>query len=316
MMREQLLEEAANWLVRMDSQQLDADELQALDRWCNTSPEHARIWTVACELNRQFSQLPDHFARPVLTRARASRRTLLKSLIGASVLVPMGFLVARNQPWQPLLAQHRTQVGERRELTLEDGSRLILNTDTALDVHFDAQQRLVQLYKGEVWLRSAADSQRAFAISSPAGTAITNSSKSTVFALRCDGKSSLVTVRRESVKVITTVVNPTSNLLIPTHQQCRFNAKNIEWMDQAPRGTLAWRRGELIVDRWPLEQVVAELSRYRAGILRCDAEVARINVSGVFQTAKTDQALEALAALFSLQITRITPYWVSIGAAV
>lgn len=313
MMREQLLEEAAAWLVRMDNRNLDQEELRALDSWCNTSPEHARIWTIACELNRQFSQLPDHFARPVLTRARSSRRALLKSLVGAGLLIPLGALSLRSQYWQPLLAQHRTEVGERRELTLEDGSRLILNTGTAVDVHFDVQQRLIHLYKGEVWLRSAADSQRAFAISSPAGTVVTTSGESSVFALRCDGESSVVTVRRQTVKVITASAQPDSNLRVPVHQQCRFNASGVEWMAQAPRGTLAWRRGELIVDRWPLEQVITELSRYRPGILRCDADVAGISVSGVFQIAKTDQALEALAALFNLQITRITPYWVSLG---
>ncbi len=316
MIREQLLEEAAAWLVRMDNRTLDQNELRALDNWCNTSPEHTHIWTAACELNRQFSQLPDHFARPVLSRTRSSRRTLLKSLVGASLLIPLGALVVRNQPWQPLLAQHRTAIGERRELTLEDGSQLMLNTDTALDVHFTAQQRVIRLYQGEVLLRSAADSQRSFAISSAAGTVITNNNDAAVFALRCDGESSLVTVRRQSVKVITASANPGSNVLIPAHQQCRFNSSGVEWMAEAPRGTLAWRRGELIVDRWPLKQVIAELSRYRPGILRCDTDVAGISVSGVFQTANTDQALEALAALFNLQITRVTPYWVSLGAVV
>ncbi|MEN0035505.1 MAG: FecR family protein [Cellvibrio sp.] len=314
MMREQLLEEAADWLVRMDNRTLDQNELRALDSWCKTSPEHARIWTVACELNRQFSQLPDHFARPVLTRARSSRRTLLKSLVGAGLLIPLGALVVRNQPWQPLLAQHRTAIGERRELTLDDGSRLILNTDTALDVHVDTHQRLVRLYKGEVWVRSAADPQRSFAISSPAGTAIASSGDSAVFAIRCEADTSLLTVRRHSVSVLPASAEAENNSVLPTHQQCRFNTNGIEWTADAPTGALAWRRGELMVNRWPLEQVVAELSRYRPGILRCDADVAGISVSGVFQTAKIDQALEALAALFNLQITRITPYWVSLGA--
>jgi transmembrane sensor len=316
MMREQLLEEAADWLVRMDNRTLDQNELRALVRWCKTSPEHARIWTVACELNRQFSQLPDHFARPVLTRARSSRRTLLKSLVGTGLLIPLGALVVRNQPWQPLLAQHRTAIGERRELTLSDGSKLILNTDTALDLHFDEQQRLIRLYKGEVWVRSATDPQRSFAINTPAGTVIATNGDSSVFALHCEGDSSLLTVQHHSVSVTPASAISTLGTLVQTHQQCRFNSDGIEWMADAPTDVLAWRRGELVVNRWPLEQVVAELSRYRPGILRCDADVAGINVSGVFQTAKTDQALEALAALFNLQITRITPYWVSLGAVV
>ncbi len=312
-----MLEEAAAWLVRMDNQTLGVEELQALDRWCNTSPEHTRIWMTACELNRHFSRLPNHLARPVLTRERLSRRTLLKSLAGAGVLIPLGISGALNQPWKPLLAMHRTQVGERRSITLEDGSKLLLNTDTALDVHYDGHQRLVQLYKGEVLARSAAG-QRPFAITSPAGTAITLNTDSSVFALRCFGQTSVLTVKRPSIKVIPAAIEPgysATESFVHSRQQCRFNANNIEWIAEAPKGSLAWRRGELIVERWPLEQVLAELARYRPGILRCDSEVADIRVSGVFQTGKTDQALDVLAALFKLQITRITPYWVSLGTA-
>ena len=59
---------------------------------------------------------------------------------------------------------------------------------------------------------------------------------------------------------------------------------------------------------------VQELARYRPGLLRCDADIADLRISGVFQTENTDQALDVLEQVFNLKINRLTDYWVSIGA--
>ncbi|MDT1842254.1 iron dicitrate transport regulator FecR, partial [Acinetobacter baumannii] len=55
-----------------------------------------------------------------------------------------------------LLADHRTAPGQRLAVELEDGSRLLLNTRSAVDVRFDAGQRLLRLRAGEILLESAA----------------------------------------------------------------------------------------------------------------------------------------------------------------
>ena len=58
----------------------------------------------------------------------------------------IGFAAAvaeRHVPLSGLLADHATRTGERRSVTLPDGSRVVLNTRSAIDVEFDEQRRAV-----------------------------------------------------------------------------------------------------------------------------------------------------------------------------
>jgi transmembrane sensor len=50
-------------------------------------------------------------------------------------------------------ADYRSAVGQRRDVTLADGTQLILNTDSAIDVRFDANERFIRLYRGRSWCR-------------------------------------------------------------------------------------------------------------------------------------------------------------------
>ncbi|MBF3159044.1 iron dicitrate transport regulator FecR, partial [Pseudomonas aeruginosa] len=79
----------------------------------------------------------------------------LALLLGGAPLVWWG---CRAQVWRDGFgADYLTAVGERRDLVLEDGSQVEMNTDSALDVRYDAGQRLLRLYRGEIYLRTAAD---------------------------------------------------------------------------------------------------------------------------------------------------------------
>lgn len=71
-----------------------------------------------------------------------------------------------------MLAQQRTSIRERRPLRLDDGSQLALNADTALDIRFDSKQRLIQLYRGEMLVKTAQDpTQRPFIVQTGEGRA-------------------------------------------------------------------------------------------------------------------------------------------------
>lgn len=75
-------------------------------------------------------------------------------------------------PYRSMLAQQRTSIRERRPLRLDDGSQLALNADTALDIRFDSKQRLIQLYRGEMLVKTAQDpTQRPFIVQTGEGRA-------------------------------------------------------------------------------------------------------------------------------------------------
>lgn len=308
--RQTLFREAAVWLTRLDAGTLSESEQQALHDWCQRSAEHQRVWQAACELNREFMRLPGQLARPVLNRNRAQRRTLLKSLAGIGLLMPLGWMLADGKSWQPLLADYRSAVGARRQVMLTDGTALMLNTDTALDVFFDAHQRRIRLYHGEVFVRTGKDPHRPFSVDTRQGRV---TALGTEFAVHGMPAMSRVTVNRHAVSI--RPYSGADTQRVEQGQQCLFAADGIKSVQEAPADSLAWRRGELVVDNWPLQSFVEALSRYRPGVMRCTDAVADVRVSGVFQTDNTEQALEVLQQIFGLKVTRYSDYWVLIGAS-
>ncbi|MNR00694.1 fec operon regulator FecR [compost metagenome] len=69
----------------------------------------------------------------------------------------------------------------------------------------------------------------------------------------------------------------------------------------------------LVVRNERLADVLAELDRYRPGVLRCDAEVADLRLSGALSVSDTDAALRVLAARLRVKVRRISAYWVTVG---
>ena len=75
-----------------------------------------------------------------------------------------------------------------------------------------------------------------------------------------------------------------------------------------------WEQGMLVARDQPLAEVLAELARYRHGLLRCDPEVAGLHVSGALSVADTDQALNALELTLPVRVSRLSRYWVTVSA--
>lgn len=71
----------------------------------------------------------------------------------------------------------------------------------------------------------------------------------------------------------------------------------------------------MIADELRLDAFVAELERYRPGLLRCDPAVAGLRVSGVFPLDDTDRILAMLPSVLPVRVRQRSRYWVSIQAA-
>lgn len=307
---ESLLEEAAEWLTRIDNGELSDRDKLALTSWYQSSPEHKRIWEAACKLKHEFSNLPEELSKPVLDRQRLDRRSVLKSLVGIGLVIPTSWVLVKEKPWQNSLAQYKSEVGKRQTLSLEDGSELILNTGTALDVKFTSTNRLIKLYEGEIFVRTGKDTIRPFSVSTDLGDV---KALGTEFAIRKLSDSVRVSVNWHSVQVSPSKSNISQR--VNDGQACTFDANTISPLAKKDVNDFAWTRGEIIVENWRIDKFIHELNRYRPGILRCDPNIGHLKVSGVFQTDRTDQALEVLQGLFGLEITRYTNYLVSIKSA-
>ena len=85
-------------------------------------------------------------------------------------------------------------------------------------------------------------------------------------------------------------------------------------MQSADDESAAWTQGILSFSDKPLGEVIATLSRYRNGVLRCDPAVAGLRLSGTFPLKNTDAILDIIAQTLPVKIQTITRYWVNILA--
>lgn len=309
-----VLEQAAEWMLRLhDGAGSEADRL-ACERWRNASPANARAWARVERLQDLFGQVPPAIALPVLGRpADAGRRNAIKHLALLLSAAPGGWLgwqLWQRSDWS---ADQRTATGERRQLRLPDGSRVELDTATALDLRFDASERGVRLREGRILVETAADPitpPRPFRVRTAFGNL---QALGTRFEVRAIGDRHRVMVLEGAVRL---------GFGLPTVETRAVNAGQLAWFDahgcsaplDADPAQSAWVGGMLAADRMPLGELLAELARYRSGRLRCDPEVAALAVSGAFPLDDIERSLAMLEAIYPVAVRRgAGGWWITVG---
>ena len=319
---------AAQWLVRLHSGNAGAADFAACARWRAAHPAHEAAWQKAERLARQFSAVPPALGVPVLTRptmrpaTHASRRAVLRSLAALGVAAPAAWLGWRHAPWQGWTAGYATATGERREAVLADGSRLTLNTATALDVAWSDAQRLVRLHRGEVYVHTAPDApgaHRPFIVETPQGRL---RALGTRFVVRIedDGGAPRTRLTVLEYRVEATPRGGGAPLIVDAGQHTVLGAagaappaSNALLPLAAPDGAPGWLHGVLYADGMRLADFLAELARYRPGVVRCAPEVADLRISGAFQLADTDYVLALLRETLPVQVLLRTRWWVTVA---
>ncbi len=300
--------EAAAWLVRTQSGEASPVDLQA---WRADAAENERAWQRALLLCERLGRIPAALGLPALDRAAdPGRRAALKTLALLIAAGPLGWAAYRAAPWQPWFSDHRTVVGERREVTLEDGTQLHLNTASAVELMFDDQLRLLRLIEGEVLIRTAADA-RPFIVRTAEGRI---RALGTRFSVRQQAGESRVAVFEHAVEVRPEDAPGVARLL-RAGEQARYTRHSVGEPLPAGEQHIGWTRGVLYADRMRLDNFLAELDRHRPGLLRCDPAIADLRISGAFQLHDPEQVLTVLTMTLPVRLVYRTRYWATLVPA-
>jgi transmembrane sensor len=299
-----LLDAAADWVIRLRYDTPDADTREAFARWLAQSDAHAQAWARAERVLGHFDRVPASIGRDVL-RSRG-RRAVVRALITGGLLLPAGWITWRQAPvW---MADLRTATGEQRDWTLDDGTRVVLNTGSAVDVRFTATERRLVLLAGELLLTTGKDAARPLLVQTPHGEV---QALGTRFSVRLNERTCKAAVFEHAVEIRPRHGQP---LRLNAGQSARFTEAGIDMPLPANADDTAWEQGMLVVRDERLADVVAELGRYRPGVLRCDAEVAGLRLSGALSVSDTDAALRVLAARLPVKVLRRSAYWVTVAS--
>ncbi len=296
-------EQAVHWLIELQGGGLDHRQQLAMERWLQASEEHRQAWAHIQRVNQRLSGLSSPLAHATLQApVSASRRRALKMLLllGAGSAVGLGMQASDSLP--PLLADYRSPLGQRRQMRLDDGSELHLNTASAADVRFDAGQRLVHLLEGELLL-SVAEDRRPLRVLTRDGLLDLSAGRFNVRQWP----------RHSGVAVFQGRANLAGEALESGHQ-ARFDGAG--WSIRTPldANSGAWVDGMLVAAHMPLAAFLEELGRYRRGQLNCDPAVARLLVSGSYPLADSERILALLEVALPVRVKRFTRYWVTVEA--
>lgn len=313
----QALEEAADWLTRLSERELSDTERAEWECWKVSTPERGRAWGRAQLLQSKFGGLPPSLAMSALDRPSSpQRRAALGKLAMILAILPAGWgswKLAESRQWS---ADYHTAVGQRRELTLADGSHITLNTDTAINVLFDTNQRLIHLREGEILVQTAPDTSplaRPFLVSTRQGRM---QALGTQFTVRELQSRTHLAVLEGAVQVELADNRQGSPLIINAGQRTDFSSDTFGLVTATDRYIGAWAQGMLMADKMRLADFVAELTRYRRGFVRLDPAIADLRISGAYPISDAQRTLNMLAQTYPILVSgHLNGYWVMLSAA-
>ncbi len=307
-----ILEQAADWLVQLHSGDVTAEDQTAAQRWRAQSPQHEQAWLRAQQFIGAMQQLPPVVSQATLRCTTSpARRRVVKQLAVLLVASPSLWLAWSARPWLPYTTDLHTATGEQRRVTLADGTVLILNTASSVNISYTAQQRLLTLEQGEIHITTAHDDHRPFRVQTHDGVA---RALGTRFSVRLLDSGSHVAVFDGAVE-LTPHAMPANHGILQAGQQGKFDATQVSNLSPVMQVEESWIRGFLIAHHMRLQTLLAELDRYRPGLLRCHPDVAELPVSGAFPLMDTERSLDLLQSTMPIQITRISRYWLIVGPA-
>lgn len=192
-----------------------------------------------------------------------------------------------------------TVVGEQRTLTLQDGSRVYLNTNSRAVVRFDRQARRVELEKGEALFEVAQNAALPFIVT--AGDRQVRA-LGTAFVVRRDPQQLAVTLVEGKVAVSgnssqeIATLDPGQRVTFASGQPPRIDRPRLEKIT-------AWQHGQVSLDNTTLADAVSEMNRYnRMQLVIEDPRVAAIRISGVFRAGDSENFVQALVRTYHLQV--------------
>ncbi|MBX8487043.1 FecR domain-containing protein [Pseudomonas cichorii] len=306
--------QAVSWMIEMQEGGLDSRRQHAWQQWLNGNSEHQRAWAHIQRVNQRLSGLSSPLAHAALNAPSSSgRRQALKLLLLLGAGSAAGWGLRDQIALQPLLADLHSGVGEQRNEILSDGTQVQLNTASALDVRFEAQQRFIKLLQGEILMTAAADS-RPLNLLTAEGIVQASTTASRFNLRQLEGRTQLAVLAGSLEVSPSGHVGPA--LRVQAKQQVTFSRDAWDPIRPTDASTGAWAEGMLVASHMKLTDFLAELGRYRRGRLSCDAKVANLLISGSYPLADSERILDMLEVALPVRVQRFTRYWVSVQARV
>lgn len=292
---------ASQWAVRLDAGDLSSAEQATLDAWLAADPRHegalARAEAIWLDLDRVTAL--HRAARP---RGFGFSHWRMAATLAISIATAS---VSGALAYDRLVGREATSIGEIRHIVLEDGTSLVLDTASVVQVRYERGQRRVIVRRGSAAFQVAAGDPRPFVVKA---RDLSVDGAGANFAVGVGPDDVAVNVADGRVKAARRGPGGTwetcdlgRSLRLVAAADVPMRPSKIS--DAAMTRELAWRRGVLMFDGEQLAEAVQELNRYsRTPIQIEDPALARRTFVGVFQVGDSRAFAQAAAAAFDAQV--------------
>lgn len=309
-------DQAAVWFARQRSGSWSAQDAAEFAAWLKADFAHTAAWASYEQMWERLESVRDNpsvLAIREQARANAARYRGRRRRWRLSAAIAAGVILATSSWWtlhnsstaptsSPLTAfsstsipsalvrDASTQVGERSILVLADGSKVTLNTASAIHADYTGQDRRVTLLRGEAYFDVAKDHSRPFIVFAGPRQVI---ALGTAFDVRLQDGGVKVTLVEGRVRVVPTAgaiaaVTPSDAAPVVLEPGYALLASEggtdrIQRLDTVRATT--WTSGKLVFEDERLADVIAEVNRYsRERFEIADPALAERRISGVFES--------------------------------
>jgi len=307
----EIRQEAIAWVVRLQNNQIQAEDRQRFAAWRAQSVAHARmfeelsgVWNdpelhAAAVLSAESS--PPRSAHGPGGASRRWSRVVAGIAASVAVLAIAWFHVDLMMRFQ---ADYWTGTGERQTIQLPDRSTVTLNTQTAIATVFEGTVRRVRLLKGEAFFKVQPDPEHPFVVESGE---IDTRAVGTEFVVRAQPGGDQVTVLEGLVEISSRGGNRYTARL-PAGSQVQSEQGRLGAPHPVdPAAVSAWLRGRLVVDGVLLAQVIDEVRRYYPGtIMLWTRDLGEMRVTGTYNVDDPAGTLSLLIKTFPLHMLSFT----------
>lgn len=319
----EILAEAAVWVTRLHGPDRSPQMEQDFRAWQALSPAHREAFEKCTDAWVEVGKVRVTTVYETVAAGSArwwgGRQGMRWWTAGAATAAALAVVLLVGQAWW----QHgvfSTDVGEQRTVMLDDGSRMLLNTDTRVRVDFDGRQRSVDVRGGEALFEVAKDAQRPFVVRAAGSEVVAVGTAFSVrYAPAAVSASSELTVTliegqvnvRPAADVGSGAIAPANPISMKAGDRLRLDRPAGSVRAGAPKvdrpnvdEVTAWKRSEAVFEATALRDAVAEMNRYsRTKIVLVDGlSESDLRVSGLYRTGDNAGFALAVAHLHALKV--------------
>jgi transmembrane sensor len=335
-----VLEQASHWWELLHSENASSTDHREFGEWVARSPERVEAYLQTARLVQAIKSprliWPSTAAEALIREAKARPEAVLpfstgrvparvkrqgaryfhKMAWGAAAVLLMGIGLALFMQQRP--QEFRTALGEQRSVLLADGSRVTLNTASAIEVNLHKSRRWVRLVKGEALFEVAHDAARPFEVR--AGNAVIGD-VGTQFNVDMRSRGTTVTVVEGQVAVNsagpeegtgaqTAHRGPDSMsaaLILGANDRIVITPSGLGALQRGINvaAAVVWTHRQLMFEHQPLSDVAEEFNRYNKDRIDIEsAELKRQEVTGVFEAKDPASFVAFLSSIPGVEIRK------------